>query len=140
MVEDYVPDRMEFTLASPATAVARGRAFDVTVEGRFLYGAPASNLEITGGVKIEAAAGRAGFDGYQFGTADDAEAKAAIDQMLEDLPTTDAAGKAKFPVTIEKLPDTTRPLEAEITVSMAEPGGRAIERTLTLPVDAGRRR
>ena len=134
MVEDYVPDRMEFTLASPATAVARAKAFDVTVEGRFLYGAPASNLDITGTVKVQATDARAGFDGYQFGAADDDEAKAAVDQPLEDLPVTDAAGKAKFPVTIEKLPDTTRPMEAQVTVSMAEPGGRAIERTLTLPV------
>jgi uncharacterized protein YfaS (alpha-2-macroglobulin family) len=134
MVEDYVPDRMEFELASKATAVGKGRPFEVTVEGRFLYGAPASDLDISGQVKVQAASGRPGFAGYQFGSEDDNEAKAAVDQPLEDLPQTDAAGKAKFNVTIDKLPETTRPMEAQVTVSMAEAGGRAIERKLTLPV------
>jgi alpha-2-macroglobulin len=134
MVEDYVPDRMEFDLASKTTAIVKGKAFEVTVEGRFLYGAPASDLDISGNVKVQATSGRPGFAGYQFGNADDDEAKGAVEQPLEDLPQTDAVGKAKFEVTIDKLPQTTRPMEAQVTVSMAEAGGRAIERKLTLPV------
>ncbi len=134
MVEDYVPDRMEFDLATQAKAATKGKAFEVTVDGRFLYGAPASELDIGGNVKLQAVSGRPGFAGYQFGTEADDDAKTAVDQPLEDLPQTDAAGKAKFSVTIDKLPDTTRPVEAQVTVSMAEPGGRAIERKLTVPV------
>jgi uncharacterized protein YfaS (alpha-2-macroglobulin family) len=135
MVEDYVPDRMEFDLATRATAVTRGTPFEVTVEGKFLYGAPASDLEITGSVRVQEAAGRPGFDGYQFGTASDAADKEDNKpEALEDLPHTDQQGKAKFSVTIDKLAETTRPLEAQVTVSMAEAGGRAIERKLTLPV------
>ena len=46
LVEDYVPDRMEFDLASPTGKLSQGRTpAEVTVDGRFLYGAPASNLE-----------------------------------------------------------------------------------------------
>jgi alpha-2-macroglobulin len=133
MVEDYVPDRMEFDLASKTKVATQGRPFEVSVEGRFLYGAPASDLDITGSVRIVPAASRPGFDGYQFGVADGGEGE-AVEQPLEDLPQTDRAGKAKFDVTIDKMPETTRPLEAQVTVSMAEPGGRAIERKLTLPV------
>jgi alpha-2-macroglobulin len=132
MVEDYVPDRMEFDLATKVKAAAKGKPFEVTVEGRFLYGAPASDLDITGKVVIQPASGRPGYDGYQFGAAGDDEAKA--EQALEDLPQTDKAGKAKFDVLIDKLPETTKPLEAQVTVSMAEAGGRAIERKLTVPV------
>jgi uncharacterized protein YfaS (alpha-2-macroglobulin family) len=134
MVEDYVPDRLEFDLASKASAVANGKAFEVTVDGRFLYGAPASDLDLSGNVKMQATSSRPGFAGYQFGNADDDEAKGAVEQPLEDLPQTDAAGKAKFEVTIDKLPETARPMEATVTLSMAEAGGRAIERKLTLPV------
>jgi alpha-2-macroglobulin len=133
MVEDYVPDRMEFDIATTATAVAKGKPFEVTVDGRFLYGAPASDLELGGAVKVQPAAGRAGFAGYTFGTTD-GEEKASVDQTLEDLPDTDTSGKAKFDVTIDKLPETTRPLEAQVTLHMAEPGGRAIERKVTLPI------
>ncbi len=83
---------------------------------------------------MQPAAGRPGFPGYTFGSADDEDEKAAIEQPLEDLPNTDAAGKAKFDVTVSKLPESTRPLEAQLTLHMAEPGGRAVERRLALPV------
>src|SRR5262249_42435512 len=55
---------------------------------------------------------------------------------LENLPATDPNGKASFAVKLEKQPETTRPLEAQVVVRMAEAGGRAVERTLTLPVTA----
>jgi alpha-2-macroglobulin len=108
--------------------------FEVTVDGRFLYGAPAGDLELSGDVKVRPAAARPGFAGYAFGAADGDEEKASVDQMLEDVPNTDAGGKAKFDITIDKLPETTRPLEAQVTLHMGEAGGRAIERKLTLPV------
>ncbi len=110
MVEDYVPDRMEFDIAAKAKAVAQGMPFELTVDGRFLYGAPASDLELGGDVKVQPAAGRPGFAGYTFGAADGDEEKTSVDQVLEDLPHTDAGGKAKFDVTVDKLPETTRPL------------------------------
>ncbi len=81
---------------------------------------------------IAAAKERAGFAGYQFGLAD--EEVEAGQQPLDDLPTTDAAGKANFTVNLDKLPSSTHPLEAQIAVRMAEPGGRAVEHKLTLPV------
>jgi uncharacterized protein YfaS (alpha-2-macroglobulin family) len=134
MVEDYVPDRMEFSLDSKAKAAVAGQPFEVSVDGRFLYGAPAADLEMTGKVQFQPAAGRPGFDGYQFGDSAKDGADAKTEQALEDLPHTDQNGKAKFPVPVDKLPDTAKPLEAVVTVTMAESGGRAIERRLTLPV------
>jgi uncharacterized protein YfaS (alpha-2-macroglobulin family) len=134
LVEDYVADRMEFTLASKAAAVAPGKPFEVTVDGRFLYGAPASDLTLSGNVRIQPAAGRPGFDGYRFGAASEENGKDATEQPLEKLPATDQSGKARFNVTIDKTPDMTRPLEAQVMVGMAESGGRAVERRLTLPV------
>ena len=71
MVEDYVPDRLEFDLASQSKSIARATPFEVTLDGRFLYGAPASNLGLEGEVVIAAAKERAGFPGYKFGTADE---------------------------------------------------------------------
>jgi hypothetical protein len=132
MVEDYVADRVEFDLTSPAKTVSRNAPAQVSVDGHFLYGAPASNLELQGEVTIAAANERPGFAGYAFGLFDDEVT--AVRQDLEDLPNTDATGKASFPVKLDKMPVTTRPLEAQITVSMAESGGRAVERKLTLPI------
>jgi uncharacterized protein YfaS (alpha-2-macroglobulin family) len=134
MVEDYVPDRLEFTLTSTDKAISRDAAANIAVDGRFLYGAPASELDLEGEVSIAAAKERPGFPGYAFGPGD--EEVAPVRQPLEDLPQTDKQGKATFNVQIDKLPATTRPLEAQITVRLAEAGGRAVERKLTLPVTA----
>ena len=132
MVEDYVPDRVEFELTTAAKVLPRKGAAQLSVDGRFLYGAPGSGLELSGAVSITAAKERPGFAGYSFGLADDEVT--AVRQELTDLPQTDASGKATFPVALDDVPETSRPLEATITVSMAESGGRAVERKLTLPV------
>ena len=132
LVEDYVPDRIEFDLTSPTGHISQKVPAKINVAGRFLYGAPAANLDLEGEVTIAAAKERAGFAGYLFGMSD--EEVDAAQQTLENLPTTDATGKASFPVQLDKLPPSTGPLEAHIAVRMAEPGGRAVERKIALPV------
>src|SRR3954452_6002841 len=134
LVEDYVPDRMEFDLASPTGKLSKDAPAEVTLDGRFLYGAPASNLDLEGEMKVKAADTRPGFAGYQFGVNDDEDEVKGEQTALEDLPQTDDDGKAKFTVTLEKMPNTSRPLEAQITVRLVESGGRPVERNLTLPI------
>ena len=135
LVEDYVPDRIEFDLTSSAGHISQQSPAKVEVSGRFLYGAPAADLDLEGEVTVAAAKERSGFAGYQFGLAD--EALEPVRQTLTDLPTTDAQGKANFPVSLEKTSSSTRPLEAQVTVRMSEPGGRAVEHSITLPVTPG---
>src|SRR5438270_7476473 len=106
---------MEFDLASPTGKLSKETRAEVTLDGRFLYGAPASNLDLEGGMKIKAADSRPGFAGYQFGVNDDDNDEIQSEQVtLEDLPQTDDNGKAKFTVALDKVPSTSRPLEAEI--------------------------
>ena len=135
MVEDYVPDRLEFELASKAKGVSKTNAAEITVDGRYLYGAPAAKLELEGEVVVSLASERPGFARYQFGLTD--EDVEAVRQPLDNLPDTDENGKARLALTLEKQPATTRPLEAQVIIRMAEPGGRAVERKLTLPVVPG---
>jgi uncharacterized protein YfaS (alpha-2-macroglobulin family) len=132
LVEDYLPERLEFDVASKAKAVSRSVPAELTVEGRYLYGAPAAKLELEGDLVVAAANERPGYPRYAFGIADE-EVETAR-STLEGLPETDAGGKARFPVTLQKVPVTTRPLETQIIVRMSEAGGRAVERKLTLPV------
>lgn len=134
MVEDYVPDRLEFDLTADAAALPRESAAKVSVDGRFLYGAPAADLSLEGEVVIAPAAERPGFAGYVFGLSD--EEVAATRQQLGDLPQTGRDGKATFDLELADIPDTGRPLEARIAVRMAESGGRAVERKLTVPIVA----
>jgi alpha-2-macroglobulin len=133
MVEDYIPERLEFDLSSKDKLIKADTPVEVKVDGHFLYGAPASNLQLEGDMLVAPAAGRPGFPGYQFGVADE-ETTSNERTPIENLPESDANGAATFPVSLPKPPTSTRPQEAQIFIRMAETGGRAVERKLVLPV------
>jgi hypothetical protein len=133
MVEDYIPERIEFDLSSKDKQIKADAPVDLKVDGRFLYGAPASGLQLEGDMLVAPASERPGYPGYQFGVADE-ETASNERTPLENLPEADANGVATFPVALAKQPTSTRPQEAQIFVRMAEAGGRAIERKLVLPV------
>ena len=136
LVEDYVPERLTFDLSTAATDLSPSSPAEITLDGRFLYGAPASGLPLDGELKIAVAAERHGFPDYVFGLNDEnASDRFSTETFpLADFPETDADGKATFEVALDKVPASTRPLEATIVVRLAEPGGRAVEHSLSLPV------
>src|SRR6266480_2039538 len=134
MVEDYIPERIEFELSSKEKQIKAEVPVELKVDGHFLYGAPASGLQLEGDMLVApAASGRLGYPGYQFGVADE-ETASNERTPIENLPEADANGVATFPVSLAKAPTSTRPQEAQIFVRMAEAGGRAVERKLVLPV------
>ena len=132
LVEDYVADRMEFELSAPAGRLSKAAPAELKVDGRYLYGAPASGLSLEGELVIGPAKERPGFPGYRFGLSD--EEVTTSREAIADMPETDEKGQAAFTVSVDKVPVATRPLEAQVIVRMAESGGRAVERKLTLPV------
>ena len=133
MVEDYVPDRLEFELASQAKGVSRTTPAEITVDGRYLYGAPAAKLELEGEMVIAAAAERAGFARLPLRHCPTSGSRPSGSRSKTCRRPTPTARRA-FSVALDKLPTTSRPLEAQIIVRMAEAGGRAVERKLALPV------
>ncbi|WP_441241896.1 alpha-2-macroglobulin family protein [Tardiphaga sp. 768_D3_N2_1] len=133
MVEDYVPDRIEFDISSKDKLIKADAPVELKVDGRFLYGAPASGLQLEGDMLVTSAANRPGFAGYQFGVADE-ESASNERTPIEGLPEADANGVATFPVSLAKPPSSTRPQEAQIFIRMTEAGGRAVERKFVLPV------
>ncbi|MGY3603552.1 MULTISPECIES: alpha-2-macroglobulin family protein [unclassified Bradyrhizobium] len=134
MVEDYIPERIEFDLTAKDKVIKAEVPVELKVDGHFLYGAPASGLQLEGDMLVTtAASGRPGYPGYQFGVADE-ESASNERTPIENLPESDAKGTAVFPVKLEKAPTSTRPQEAQIFVRMAETGGRSVERKIVLPV------
>src|SRR5216683_1655904 len=133
MVEDYVPERIEFDLSAKDRQIKAEAPVELKVDGHFLYGAPASGLQLEGDMLVAPASARPGFAGYQFGVADE-ETASNERTPIENLPEADANGVATFPVSLAKPPSSTRPQEAQIFIRMAEAGGRAVERKLVLPV------
>jgi len=136
LVEDYVPERLEFDISTDAKSLSPAQPAEIALDGRFLYGAPASGLPIDGSLKIAAADERPGFPGYVFGLNDSDSGDRFNTQIipLADLPETDDKGKATFDVALDHVPAATQPLEATVVVRLAEPGGRAIEHSLSLPI------
>ncbi|SHH23078.1 alpha-2-macroglobulin family protein [Bradyrhizobium erythrophlei] len=133
MVEDYIPERLEFDLSAKDKLIKADAPVELKVDGHFLYGAPATGLQLEGDMLVAPASERPGFAGYQFGVADE-ETTSNERTAIESLPETDDKGVATFPVSLAKPPTSTRPQEAQIFVRMAEAGGRAVERKLVLPV------
>ncbi|MCO5069912.1 MAG: alpha-2-macroglobulin family protein [Rhizobiaceae bacterium] len=131
LVEDFVPDRIEFDLTSDKTEIDQSEAANLTVDGRFLYGAPAAGLALEGDVTLTTNRQWDAFKGYWFGLADEQEGEATR-TPLTDLPLVGDDGKATFPVSVDELPSTTRLIDATVTVRMRETGGRAVERSTKL--------
>ncbi len=133
LVEDYVPERLDFTVKAAADAVRAGEAVAIAAQTHYLYGAPGANLEISGEVQVHAtdASGLPALKGFSVGLAD--ESFENVNNDIEEPATTDAKGNATLSVPI---PDVTasRPLEAKILLRAGEPGGRAVERVITLPI------
>ncbi|MGD9671023.1 MAG: alpha-2-macroglobulin [Hyphomicrobiaceae bacterium] len=139
LVEDFTPERLDMTLTAPEGALQPEVTKSIKVAGKYLYGPPAADLALEGDIIVRSSAGGlAGFDGYQFGLAD--EAINPVRQPLEHLVNTAADGTADVPVLLPAIPDTARPLEAQVLLRLKEPGGRSIERSLTMPVTTARSR
>ncbi len=62
---------MEFELTAPAGRLSKTAPAELKVDGRYLYGAPASGLSLEGELVIGPAKERPGFAGYRFGLADE---------------------------------------------------------------------
>jgi len=133
LVEDFVPDRIEFDMTSDKDEIAVGETADVTVDGRFLYGAPAVGLALEGEVTLSTVREWESFKGYVFGLADEQDGDANR-IPLPGLPAIGEDGKATFPVSVTQLPSTTRLVNATVTVRMREAGGRAVERDLDIGI------
>ncbi|MCJ2068590.1 alpha-2-macroglobulin family protein [Methylobacterium sp. J-030] len=133
LVEDYIPERLEVTLKPRQAALHRGEAAQVDVAARYLYGAPGADLDVSGSVTVQAAAtsGIKGLEGYSIGLEDEAVEPAT--QELQDHATTNPQGGADVTVPVP-LVAAPRALEAKITLAVGEPGGRALSRSLTLPI------
>ncbi len=130
-VEDFVPQRLKLELSSTTPVLKPDEPAIVDINGRFLYGAPAANLKAEAEVVLnEDPNPYPTFPGYRFGLAQDSWTAKRFPVALAG---TDAQGKAQAQVTLSETPDTSRPLQARVRVSLFEPGGRPVSRSLNLP-------
>ena len=98
-----MPERLDFTSIQRSLSSIPGEPVEVSLDARFLYGAPASGLDVTGAIRLQEAVeggALAGFAGYVVGLADDDFT--TIENQFSDQVETDAKGHAEISV---DLPD-----------------------------------
>jgi uncharacterized protein YfaS (alpha-2-macroglobulin family) len=131
-VEDFVPPRLESTLATETPWLAPGASADVVLTGRFLYGAAAADLATEARVaQIVDPRPFPAFADYHFGL--EQEDYRPRRQTIESA-RTDQDGQAVIRLTLEELPDTSHPLVAELRASLLDLGGRPVDASLRLPI------
>ena len=131
-VDAFVPDRMAVETGQAPAVLVAGQSVLLPVSARFLYGAPASGLTGKGHLRLVVNPDPfPALSGYRIGVVGEAFAPEARDL---DLPDTDAQGQTALPILIDKAPDATRPVKADIDVEIDDPAGRSSHADISIPV------
>ncbi len=135
LLEDYVPERLDYQLKPGVAFATASEPIPIALDARFLYGAPAAGLDVTGAIRLQAVEGAAlpGHPGFVAGLVD-AQFE-PVEVQFPDKVRTDEKGHADLAIDLPEG-DAVKPLEARIIVDVAESGGRTVERVVTLPVRA----
>ncbi|MBN9308195.1 alpha-2-macroglobulin, partial [Devosia sp.] len=134
LVEDFEPERLAFEISAADQPIVPDEVTEVTVAAKYLYGATAPDLGVEADVVLRPVGSLPGFPGYSFGRLDDPFQVSR--EPLGTVGTTDAEGNATAEVTVSLPQETTKPLEAQLIMRLVDSNGRAVERSLTRPVQA----
>lgn len=130
LVEDFLPERIDFDLSLPDT-LRLGDTPPLGIDARYLFGAPGADLSIEGQVTLRAADKVDGWPGYRFGRHD---ARGSVTTAQFGGERTDAQGKATVALDLPDPDASGQPLEARVTVRLADGSARPVEREITAPV------
>ncbi|VDC27282.1 alpha-2-macroglobulin family protein [Pseudogemmobacter humi] len=128
LVEDFLPERIDFTLTAPDSPLSLAEpVMEVTLDAKYLFGAPAGGLAIEGEVLLRAAQGLASWPGYVFGRHDQ-----SFNTVMQSIPVAETLedGKAWLEVSLPYVEEADRPLTASVVVRVSEGSGRPVERRL----------
>lgn len=133
-VEDFVPSRITVKLTTDEKLLQPKQTLPVHILAKYLFGAPAGGLVGEGSLTLRARPNPyPKWPGYRFGLITDPFKDSKTALSLNPL---DKDGKGTVSVEVDKLPDTSLPLEAVIRVNLSDKGGRPEIGTLKLPVQA----
>ncbi|MFD1511359.1 alpha-2-macroglobulin family protein [Lacimonas salitolerans] len=128
LVEDFLPERIDFDLTLPDGPLRPADAPAVTVNARYLFGAPGVDLAVEGTLRLLPSRSLPDHPGYVFGRYDDTFRGRATGL---DTVRTDAQGRAVLPLQFPETGDYTGPAEARVDIRVTEGSGRPVERRIT---------
>ena len=127
LVEDFLPERIDFELALLQDQMRPGQTADMTVTANYLFGAPGADLPVEGDTILRAMRNVEAWPGYVFGRHD---VNATPRRGFFDGGRTGDNGVAIVPVRLPDAPAADRPLEVEVIARVSEGSGRPVERRL----------
>ncbi len=131
LVEDFLPERLALELKGSDTPLSPDETAEISVNGRYLYGAPAAGNRLSGQVYVRPLREAVpALPGYQFGSVTETELN--HDLELEES-TLDANGEASISIASEWA-EARSPLQLTVQASLQESGGRPITRRLEQPI------
>ncbi|VAW05362.1 PAN domain protein, partial [hydrothermal vent metagenome] len=127
LVEDFLPERIDFELALPEGDIRPGDTTPLSIEARYLFGAPGAGLKAEGTAQLRAKRSLDAFPGYEFGRYDE---QASSGTAYLDGGVTDEAGLLSLPVELPVAEVSDRPYEVTLNIQVREGSGRPVERQL----------
>ncbi|MBY6201499.1 alpha-2-macroglobulin family protein [Maritalea mobilis] len=128
LVEDFLPERIDVALGMDEGPFTPGDRPRLSVQADYLFGAPASDLEVTGRAALRPTRRTEDFPGHLFGRHDD-QPNAEFPTL--STTTTGDDGSAALRVPIPALSGAPQPSRLTVTAQVAEASGRPVERSLT---------
>ena len=131
LVEDFLPERLALELKGSEQPIKPGDTAQISVNGRYLYGAPAAGNRLSGQVYVRPLREAVkSLPGYQFGSVTEEE-------LSQDLELEETALDEDGEVLISldsKWAEAKSPLQLIVQASLQESGGRPITRRVVQPV------
>ncbi len=133
LVEDFVPERIDFDLEMKTTSIRLGDKPVVGIDAKYLYGAPGGGLPVEGEVTLSAVKSIKGFNGFTFGRADERfDTRYA---SIEEGWQTAEDGHLDLPVLLPVVKgQVSKPLQIETYIRLREGSGRPVERRIKAAV------
>ncbi|KAA2315708.1 alpha-2-macroglobulin family protein [Pseudooceanicola sediminis] len=129
LVEDFLPERLDFTLDLPDAPLPLASPQALAIEARYLFGAPAADLSASGDYALRPLDTLPGFPGYHFGLYD---AQGDTTRDYVSLDPTDAEGRTATTLSFDSYaPNVAAPVELTATLRVQEGSGRPVERRIT---------
>ncbi|MGB8839668.1 MAG: alpha-2-macroglobulin [Aliidongia sp.] len=132
-VQDFVPQRLKVTTRAAITKLHPKDPIEIQIDGRFLYGAPASGLgaEAQMSIAVDPAPFPQSAQGYRFGVPNDSFKPLEVEL---EAGGSDDDGHAVAKGVLDTAPPPNVALKATITAGLQEPGGRVTSDQVSLPI------
>lgn len=131
LVEDFVPEKIDFDLSLAQDVVRLDSSPTLSVDARYLFGAPGAGLAIEGTVRLKAVSELAGFPGFAFGSHE-----AEFHTVTAGIGggETGPDGRARIALDLPQVDTPDKPLEMETVLRLRDGSGRPVERRISAPV------